>query len=299
MRRGFTLVELLVVIAIIGVLVALLLPAVQSARESARRTQCKNNLKQLILGMHNYEAANATFPPGEIHGGSYNPGYTSSSTGNHCEWDGQIGIWNNLIFPFIEQEAAYNKLDFSKRKQQTSTNNQEVMKMYFSTFLCPSDVYTGLTVNWGSGDNRCRIVHYYAVAGSNEGSSLPHPDGTVNYGHCNAHDGMFFNDSRTTIGKITDGLSNTFALGESWGRSTKNHAATDSSRGMNLHTIVYLDWTPNSNRSNPWKVNSFHNVGAHMAKADGSVHFVRNKISLATFKALATIQGGENLGFDE
>ena len=302
-RTAFTLVELLVVIAIIGILVALLLPAVQSTREAARRTQCKNNLKQLCLGLHTYESTYTVFPPGEIHGGPWNPGYQAGWSGGasnpnpaHCEWDGQIGIWSNLIFPQIEQQNVYDKIDFSRRKQYLAVANQEAMQMKIPTLLCPSDNYTGLTTVWGSALNKARIQHYYAVAGSLENSTLPHEDGAISYGHCNAHNGMFFNDSKMFIGKITDGLSHTAAISETWGRISKDHnSPSESSRGMNLHTVVYFDWTPNSNRSNPWKSNSFHQIGVHIAFADGSVHFIQNNIAKPVFQAMATIQGGESL----
>lgn len=307
-KRGFTLVELLVVIAIIGILVALLLPAVQSAREAARRMQCNNNLKQLGLAMLNYESGVKQFPPGEIHGTSANAGYAATwGSANHCDWDGQIGIWNNLIFPQIELQAAYDKLDFKARKQHTSANNREIMQLSLPQFFCPSDPYTGLTTDWGPGGgvNKARICHYYAVGGSNEGSALAHPDGTVSYGHCNAHNGMFFNDSATKIADIRDGSSNTAMIVESWGRSYATHTvpnpvpagmpSTESSRGMNLHTIAYLDWTPNSNRTNPWKANSFHNEGVYSVFADGHVQLISNSVDLAIFKAMATIQGGETV----
>lgn len=302
-RSGFTLVELLVVIAIIGILVALLLPAVQAAREAARRMSCSNNVKQLALGMLNYESTYNQFPPGEIHGGPWNNGYNSNhSNAHHCEWDGQIGIWNNLIFPFIEQQAAHDRLDFEARKQYTSVANQRIMKAIFPAFLCPSDPYRGLTTNWGVGDgrNQARICHYYAVAGSIEGSNKLHPGSPSGYSHCNYHDGMYFNDSATKAADVRDGLSNTAMLCETWGRKYPNHAAPagmpgESSRGMNLHTVVYLDWTPNSNQSNPWKANSFHAGGVTMGFGDGSVRFIFDQVELPVFQSFATIQGGEAL----
>jgi prepilin-type N-terminal cleavage/methylation domain-containing protein len=294
-RNGFTLVELLVVIAIIAILVGLLLPAVQSAREAARRIQCSNHYKNIGLALLTYENANGKFPPGEVHGGTYNSGYspsTSSGTNrNHCEWDGQAGMWSNLIFPHIEQQAAYDKLDFEARKQYTPAN-QEIFRLKFDFLLCPSDPYQGMTTNWGSGN--ARICHVYAVAGSIEGSNKPHPDGALTYSHCNAYDGMFFNDSDTTMAAIKDGSSQTAMICESWGRTSPNHDMSgESSRGMNLHSVVYLDWTPNSNQSNPWKANSFHPGGVFMCFADGSVHFIGDTIDLNNFKALATIAGKE------
>ena len=309
-QPGFTLVELLVVIAIIGILVALLLPAVQSARESARRLQCSNHYKQLGLAIMNYESQHSVFPPGEIHGGDWNAGYSpttgSGTNRNHCEWDGQIGIWNNLIFPFMEQQAAYDKLDFDARKQYTVQANRDIMQMQFDFFLCPSDPYRGLTTDWGvANDNKARICHVYGVAGSNEGSSTPHNDGAQTYGHCNKHDGIFYNDSDTTMQAIRDGASNTAMLCETWGRSWPNHSPEtpvppgfptgESSRGMNLHTVVYFVSTPNSNHINPWKANSFHPGGVMTCFADGSVHFISDTIELDVFKGMATIAGREVL----
>ena len=299
--RAFTLVELLVVIAIIGILIALLLPAVQAAREAARRAQCSNNLKQIGLGLLNYESARGVFPMSETHGAAQ-----SGASCPHCDWDWAIGCWANLIFPFIEQQAAYDKLDFEAHRQFDSPDNVEVMQAEYPMYLCPSDPYRGLTTTWGGGDeSRGRILHYFAVHGSNEGSRLSHPDGTScgTYGHCNGHDGMFFNDSATRIGDILDGTSNTAMICEVWGRKYKNHKTPpssdpdyrggESSRGMHVHTAVYFDYTPNSYRWNPWHANSFHPGGVNCLFGDGSVHFIMDTIDLETFKAISTIAGSE------
>src|SRR3990172_8973393 len=106
-ERGFTLVELLVVIAIIGVLIAMLLPAVQQAREAARRLHCTNNLAQMGKAMNNYESAHGHSPPGEIH--STGP---AADFYEHCRWHQFIGIWMNAIFPQMEQQADYDRLNF-------------------------------------------------------------------------------------------------------------------------------------------------------------------------------------------
>jgi prepilin-type N-terminal cleavage/methylation domain-containing protein/prepilin-type processing-associated H-X9-DG protein len=319
-RHGaFTLVELLVVITIIGILIALLLPAVQAAREAARRLQCSNNLKQMGLALHNYHQQSKVFPPGEVHEYGPRPGVpVATALGNgfgesftqypHCHWEGQIGIWFNLIFPQMEQQAAYNMLDFRARPQHTAANNVTVMQMEFPFMLCPSNPYRGLTTSWGQG-GQARIVHYYAVAGSNEFAIMAHPDGSLSsYNYSSANDGVFWNDSNVRIDIITDGTSNTAMVSEVWGRSYANHQPPsgcpgESSRGMNLHSLVYLDTPPNysipatstcpARKERPWKPNSFHPGGVAMLFADGSVHFIGDYIDLTMLKAIATIGRGE------
>ena len=306
-RTAFTLVELLVVIAIIGILVSLLLPAVQQTREAARRIQCRNNLKQVALALLNYHDQQLVFPPGEIHGGPWQGAYRSygSSNAPHCDWDGSIGIWMNMIFPYIERQAEYDRLDFEIHPQYASDINVEMMHQLFPEFLCPSDGYRGFTSNWGAGGqrNRARIAHYYAVNGSVEGSAMPHEDGTLvlsgggPYGHCNANDGMFYNDSSTKMSDILDGTSKTAMICEVWGR-TRIEGPADS-RGMNLHMAVYFDWTPNQTQRNPWKPNSFHPGGVHVCFGDGSVRMVTDSIQLEVFQAISTIAGEEVFDLSE
>jgi prepilin-type N-terminal cleavage/methylation domain-containing protein/prepilin-type processing-associated H-X9-DG protein len=126
-RRGFTLIELLVVIAIIGVLIALLLPAVQSAREAARRMQCANNLKQLGLGLHNYESANGTYPTALVVAGS----------GNTVSWFGGWSVHGRLL-PFMEQGPMFDAINFAT--SYSDGQNLTVTAQMVSVFLCPSEV---------------------------------------------------------------------------------------------------------------------------------------------------------------
>jgi len=310
-RPAFTLVELLVVITIIGILIALLLPAVQAAREAARRTQCANNLKQLALGLLNYESSHGCFPPAEIHGGSWNADYDSyHPPAEHCDWNGQIGCWMNLIFPFIEQQAAYDKLDFDVRPQYDSADNRQIMQMIIPLFYCPSDSFRGLSGGWGPGgettvpENKCRTANYFAVLGTSEdgsGDELTHPDGAVGYSHhCHRGDGMFYNDSAVTMAEIRDGTANTAALAETFGRAPTEGTPT-LARGMNVGCFVAFDQPINSRIDlDPWKVNCFHSGGCFMAFADGSVHFIAETIDWDTYQGLATIAGREvldGLGF--
>src|SRR5271165_4791802 len=130
-RRGFTLIELLVVIAIIAVLISLLLPAVQSAREAARRAQCTNNLKQIALALHNYHDAIGTFPPGGI---------------DDVNWQGTWWNWPAFILPQLEQRNVYNAINFSLPNISVLTNdlaaqdpNVTAWRSVINSYLCPSD----------------------------------------------------------------------------------------------------------------------------------------------------------------
>jgi prepilin-type N-terminal cleavage/methylation domain-containing protein/prepilin-type processing-associated H-X9-DG protein len=320
-NNAFTLVELLVVIAIIGVLIALLLPAVQAAREAARRAQCTNSIKQLAVALNNYESAFGCFPPGEVHGTTDNPGYSASmywggkgaaqggGDCDHCSWVGQVGIWMNLIFPQMEQQADYDLLDFEARPQSASPGNLAVLKKAYPFLLCPSDPWRG-TATFGNNSGEYHVAHYFAVAGSVRASTLPHLDGALCVGNatdCNATNGVFYNDSRTRIADITDGTANTAMVSETWGRAHEDpdavsgppYAGSEWVRGMGLHAYVFFNYTPNTlvpytpPVRSPWAANSFHSGGVNVAFADGSVHFIGDLVSSHVFAAVSTINEGE------
>ncbi len=199
-RRAFTLIELLVVIAIIAILVALLLPAVQQAREAARRTQCKNNLKQLGLALHNYHDTHGRFPPTQVMVYYRGPGFTNPEPRNHT--------WISMILPFLEQAPLYQSINFSApmwnqttQAFQTLANGQTIVSQKVSALMCPSDP---------------------AFAG-NTGLShgLAHTNYAGNMGwdwhFRGAHwaSGPFQNGSTgTTLDEIKDGTSNTVLLAE-------------------------------------------------------------------------------------
>jgi prepilin-type N-terminal cleavage/methylation domain-containing protein len=157
-QRGFTLVELLVVIAIIGVLVAILLPAVQAAREAARRMQCQNNLKQLALALHNYHDAHKVFPPAvQFPNNDWPIGASDRYRAN----------WAILILPFIEEQATFNKFDL--KVPISNNNNRSARGTALSVFVCPTDIghdvpFAGTIAGLNDGDNWAR-GNYAANAG--------------------------------------------------------------------------------------------------------------------------------------
>lgn len=285
-RRAFTLVELLVVIAIIGVLVALLLPAVQAAREAARRTQCKNNLKQLGLAMHNYHDTFRVLPPGYV---SNNPGVPNNSS--WCRTGGVQGApWAVLILPFLEQGALHAKFDFNVPFQDTSNqmgppNNAVVVPL--EAYHCPSDVR--LTAN----------PIYTSYVGVQGGGAAPDCGNTS----CSAANertmyvsGLLFAGSKIGFQHILDGASNVFLLGESryggaaWGASAKQDTCSYVQNLAGAQDQINLYKTPGVHETRGFS--SYHVGGCHFTMADGSVQFVSQTIALDTYRQLARRDDG-------
>ena len=230
-KRGFTLIELLVVITIIGILVALLLPAVQAVREAARRTQCKNNLHQLALGLHNYHDTHITMPCGYV---------TSNSAS-----------WGTLILPFIEQKPLWDRVDFrfsmADNTQNSPRTNRALADEVISTFRCPSD--NAPTVS-APGDGLTPLAtsttggavadiapaypkalsNYLACAGSGSLNVVPPGGGPVVLGTINDlvtnfngtgtdFGGCFYGNSKVRFGDMSDGQVNTCLLGEHYSQT--------------------------------------------------------------------------------
>jgi prepilin-type N-terminal cleavage/methylation domain-containing protein len=184
-RQAFTLVELLVVIAIIGILVALLLPAVQSAREAARRMQCRNNLKQMGLACHNYLSAQQAFPPVSV----YPPGVTFEPWSGHAR-----------LLPYLEQGNLAGMIDWTASRE--FVDNPTVCKTRISVYICPSDVNDKKRVT-------AKLVHYPLCYGFNEGTWFVYDSKSGQFG-----DGAFCPNQAFTPADISDGLSNTLGCSE-------------------------------------------------------------------------------------
>ncbi|MBI1347173.1 DUF1559 domain-containing protein [bacterium] len=214
---GFTLIELLVVIAIIAILIALLLPAVQQAREAARRTQCRNNLKQIGLALHNYQDTHNVFPP-----------YKTWNNGTDCaggpdSWTNQGGYsWRVMILPFMDQAPAYSKIDFTNHHSQAncpgSTNSWgQVNAQALPGYICPSD--STPPVIGGSGG-----ANYAGVVSSSAQSKLSFStaSGTIPAEQLKAFFQMDnVGATRVSVTDLKDGSSNTIAVAEVWrGRRT-------------------------------------------------------------------------------
>src|SRR3954467_10381401 len=198
-KSGFTLIELLVVIAIIAILIGLLLPAVQKAREAAARMKCANNLKQLGLALHNYEGANGKLPP-------LYPGTAPGSTAFNYKY-----TWSVLaqLNPYLEQTAIYNTMDLNQpmydSANQITAPNRFAVVQKVSLFLCPSD--RGVPVSSAYGVTDMGPTNYVACHGSGLSGG--------GYGSPIAADGIFIAVYGNRITDITDGTSNTAALSES------------------------------------------------------------------------------------
>lgn len=282
---GFTLVELLVVIAIIGVLVALLLPAVQMAREAARRMKCSNQLKQFGLAMHNYNDTYKSFPIGHMFRGHFD--------GDPLDGDGGSGFgWGSAILPFIEQANLYSQFNFNFpiTTNTSATPNLTIAQTHLPIFGCPSDLKPK---NWTDGQVINSATSSYKACGTSyDGWAGGAVGATPNRGQFN---GMFDRDNRESLRmvEITDGTSNQFMIAEAkwkmtaagtnrgriFGGTDQNDGAVGASNCLMLNGQWQMNWTaPQGNPQPARTAASNHPSGAMFCLADGSVRFVSENI---------------------
>ena len=329
-RRGFTLIELLVVIAIIAILIALLLPAVQQAREAARRTQCKNHLKQIGLALHNYHDAMLVFPFGGTVGGDI---VALDNTGNNG-----FG-WRVFILPYVDQAPLYNQLA-APNNQGSACYGCPTMAAWralpahqigIPVYLCPSETAERITSNGPTWEYSAQTASLASYWGSS-GAAATYPtiatgcgrctDGTSPSVNCKCTDittdwasgwhhasavkgggsGMFsLRATATSMRSVTDGSSNTIFVGEAKrGRDASGNQTSTVFQWMDPWSMISTVNGINSPGYNTAYYNhcfgSYHVGGAHFLMVDGTVRFISENVSLFTLTYLGTKAGNETVG---
>ncbi len=326
-NRGFTLIELLVVIAIIAVLISLLLPAVQSAREAARRSQCINNLKQLGLAMHNYNDVNNVLPLGRtLQAGTYRP-FSQFAR----------------ILNYMEQRNTFDTINFNLGSY--NVENLTASTITVQSFLCPSDPVTTAPVGLVAAGFKVAPISYRA----NEGTSVAMWYGAEDTSNVNNNivippNGLFFSSQGINLASITDGTSNTAAFSEHLIGDFNNAIVTEMAdtfrpgtypansdqavqfcQNFDFRNVAFQGW---SDVGAPWTygyhsttsywhssgpntrscmfppsristtATSRHPGGVNLTMADGSVRFVKTSVNITAWRAIGTRNGGETISAD-
>jgi prepilin-type N-terminal cleavage/methylation domain-containing protein len=304
LRRGFTLIELLVVIAIIAVLIALLLPAVQQAREAARRTQCKNNLKQIGLALHNYHDTYLCFPMGNV----------VRISGTTLSGDGWT--WHARILPQLEQTGLYSQIS-SVMGTDIGTYSSAPQKLAETTkieaFICPSHPQGEKQLGSGTVTG-IQVSTYNGVCGNNSFNDDPDLNAVGALGYRGT--GIFYMNSRTRFGDIPDGSSNTLMVAEviddldgtagpMCGSDRRYNFAQNSDDNPPKDITEYLIGMEGNDPINKFPsgtcaggndgewAGSFHTGGAQFLLGDGRVVFISQNISMPLYRGLSTRNGGE------
>jgi len=305
LRSAFTLIELLVVIAIIGILIALLLPAVQAAREAARQMQCRNHLKQIGLALHSYHEAHSTLPYATYY--------------NHSGLPFVGGTWATMILPFIEQQPLYERFDLSVALNHP--NNAAVIKVVVSTYICPSDpdsadpVMTGRAISHPGVNPDAALGMWYPVCMGPTSTDTcvfcPQPKTSPsdadsyccqgwNYGTQNPPNnsvGMFGRYPKGfRFEQVSDGLSSTIMAGETLpGQCVYNSAYAPNFplAGTTIPLNTFADRLAYGEHVRACGYKSLHPGGAHFVLGDGSVRFFSQTIDYRLYNQLGTRAGGE------
>jgi prepilin-type N-terminal cleavage/methylation domain-containing protein len=294
-RRAFTLVELLVVIAIIGVLVSLLLPAVQAARAAARRTQCMNNLRQIGLALYSFHDANQALPQIEVDWVRI-PGPNFKN-----EWS-----WRTNLLPFMEMQARFDQIDFDMNYTDFFSARKDLGQILVPDYACPSDPRSKKTFTWNAAGRMVTpLTNYFGSAGTVDESY----QGPRRF----RYDGMFVTNNkgqatvnrnkgrrgRTEIGikHVTDGMSKTIAIGERglpesdfWGWTYAPTYRHDSHLDTEIGLVPGINEDDDDSINHYW---SFHPGGAMFLMGDGGVKLLSYDIEINELERLASRDDGE------
>lgn len=303
--HGFTLVELLVVIAIIGVLIALLLPAVQAARAAARQTSCRNNMRQIGIALHNYHNAHQTLPSGWI---------GIDAITRRASVQGEPGwAWGALLLPYLEQQASATSV--VRYERPVMDDSHETARTWvLSVFKCPADVGEDVFDLHAEDEHdhehdededdheeeHGEILAQLAAANyvGSFGTTDIHPCSHLPVGQsCNSN-GIFYHNSTTRFRDIRDGLSQTFMVGERWsehGRSAWIGIVPEGEETLS-RIVGTTDHVPNHEGGHFDDFGSYHSGGCHFVLADGSVHFIASTIELTVYQSLATRSDADVVG---
>ena len=320
-RRGFTIVELLIVVAIIGVLVGLLLPAVQIARESARRSQCVRNLREIGLALHTFHDAKRGFPPAFTatqDPGNVNWRTLTTTTPSYFEpgWS-----FFASILPYVEEAGLHDRLDLSVPILDARNDAARSADALMPLYVCPSDTAARLVdvLDFGESGAATALSGAGTLITRAPVSSYAGVLGTTDHEENGLFNGVFFRNSRVRSGQITDGTSKTICVGERMSRmaeATWLGSITGSEvvhadgwwqrqgysqrswnyRPANVQTTCHIRSSPPNLPSNsPSGFFSPHTSGCNFLTADGSVRLITDDVDLTTFRALATRAGGETV----
>jgi prepilin-type N-terminal cleavage/methylation domain-containing protein/prepilin-type processing-associated H-X9-DG protein len=314
-RPAFTLIELLVVIAIIGVLVALIMPAVQSAREAANRASCQNNLRQLVIAAQEYHDSFASFPSGWY---CWTPVYDANN--NLIQGDANCAttmtpyqnyMWNGMtsLFVKIEQNNLWNEINFNL--YTTDPSNATSIRRTINIFVCPSN-RRATTVSSGTGssviaqlgpsDYRANMAAGFISATTSNCPNLTPSAATQNQ-YCLMYDnGIMYQNSTTNLAEVTDGTTYTIMFGEClypygvWAQATCSAIRTNIDRTINKPIPV----TVNGQTTNYWTYwASKHPSQVNFAYCDGTVRPVNSQINKIVLNNLMTRAGGETVSADQ
>ncbi len=289
-RFGFTLVELMVVSGMTTLLFGQIFQAIAEAREAARRSACKNNLKQIGLALHNYHDSYNTLPPGWV-------GVDLKS--KKLDVWGMNGFgWGAMITPFVDQALLYNQMDFGVRVDDEK--NAKSIATQIPTYRCPSDPFIKKT--WKIMDNKdapvaeLATVNYVGSFGTEELAKCE----KMKTGEIGKGNGLLFHNSVVRLADIKDGTSNTLAVGERIGNDKKDHLSTWSgvvAKGKHPFARILgsSDQPLNAKERHPSDYRSGHDKGAHFLLMDGGVRYIATELDQKTFQAITTRDGGEEV----